>query len=177
MKRNLSQLILLTFPLLLILFATQTKTGAEAGLILWFHQILPVLFPFSFVLQFIMSTEALDIFSRITAPATVKIFHLSPACSFCILSGFLCGFPMGTITSVQAYQQNLITKEEAQLLIGTCNHASPMFLTGYILDKQLTNHPFKPFLILIFYLAPLFWLWIRCYFLFLHSKNLSLIHI
>ena len=164
MKKHLTSILLLLLPAVLIIYAPQAVRGASAGLVLWFNQVLPVLFPFALILQLIMSVNALSGISCLTAPIMQKCLHLSPACSFCLLAGFLCGFPMGTAVSVQALENGLISRKEAQLLSGVCNHASPMFFGGYILDQILPDHPLHSCLILIFYASPFLWFLLRCFF-------------
>lgn len=145
---------LLALIIFLIIFAPQAATGAKNGLLLWFNNVLPVLFPFSFLLQIIMSADTLAGISRHAGFPTRRLLHLSPFCSFCILAGFLCGFPMGAVTASQALKNKQITRDEAQILSAVCNHASPMFLTGYILHQVLSDPPFQHCLILIFYISP-----------------------
>lgn len=171
MKKHLTSILLLLLPAVLIIYAPQAVRGASAGLVLWFNQVLPVLFPFALILQLIMSVNALSGISRLTAPIMQNCLHLSPACSFCLLAGFLCGFPMGTAVSVQALEDGLISRKEAQLLSGVCNHASPMFFGGYILDQILPDHPLHSCLILIFYVSPFLWFLLRCF--FLHHSSVS----
>lgn len=55
MKKHLTSILLLLLPAVLIIYAPQAVRGASAGLVLWFNQVLPVLFPFALILQLIMS--------------------------------------------------------------------------------------------------------------------------
>ena len=54
MKKHLTSILLLLLPAVLIIYAPQAVRGASAGLVLWFNQVLPVLFPFALILQLIM---------------------------------------------------------------------------------------------------------------------------
>ena len=47
MKKHLTSILLLLLPAVLIIYAPQAVRGASAGLVLWFNQVLPVLFPFA----------------------------------------------------------------------------------------------------------------------------------
>lgn len=161
-KNQMQTFFLLSLIIFLIIFAPQAAAGAKSGLQLWFNNVLPVLFPFSFLLQIIMSADTLSGLSRHSGFLARRLLHLSPFSSFCILAGFLCGFPMGAVTASQAFEAKQITRDEAQLLAAVCNHASPMFLTGYILHQVLSDPPLRRCLILIFYISPFLWLWIRC---------------
>ena len=68
MKKHLTSILLLLLPAVLIIYAPQAVRGASAGLVLWFNQVLPVLFPFALILQLIMSVNALSGISCLTAP-------------------------------------------------------------------------------------------------------------
>lgn len=73
MKKHLTSILLLLLPAVLIIYAPQAVRGASAGLILWFNQVLPVLFPFALILQLIMSVNALSGISCLTAPIMQKM--------------------------------------------------------------------------------------------------------
>lgn len=161
MKEKILSFLLPALLLLLILFAPIASSGASKGLILWYRQVLPVLLPFTLIVQLMISGETIMRFSQRTGPFFQKCLGLSPVCSFCILTGFLCGFPMGAVTASKALEQKLITKKEAQVLAGTCNNAGPMFVSSYILDSQLHADSKRPMLTLIFYGSAFLWLLIR----------------
>ena len=166
MKEKAVSVLLCLLLLLLIIFAPAVSSGAAGGLILWYSQVLPALMPFTLILQLMMAGGTVSWLGQIMGPAIVRIFGLSPACSFCILSGFLCGFPMGALTASQMLEQKLISKKEAQLLSSACNNAGPMFLGSYILEQQLHAGDKRPVLMIIFYGSALLWLWFRS--LFIH---------
>lgn len=168
MKETVFSVLLCLLVVLLIIFAPAASAGAASGLILWYRQVLPALMPFTLILQLMMAGGTVSWLGRLVGPLTRKVFGLSPACSFCILTGFLCGFPMGALTAAQTLEQKLITRQEAQLLASACNNAGPMFLSSYILEQQLHAGSRRPMLTLIFYGSALLWLWLRS--LFLHSR-------
>lgn len=152
MKKHLTSILLLLLPAVLIIYAPQAVRGASAGLVLWFNQVLPVLFPFALILQLIMSVNALSGISSLTAPIMQKCLHLSPACSFCILAGFLCGFPMGTAVSVQALENGLISPQGSAAAVRGLQSCQPhVFWAAIFLDQILPDHPLHSCLILIFY--------------------------
>jgi hypothetical protein len=161
MKKNIVSFIFPFLLLLLIIFAPEASEGAANGLVLWYRQVLPALMPFTLILQVMMANGTVLACSRFLNVITKKIFGLSPVCSFCILSGFLCGFPTGALTAVQAADNHLISQDEAQILVGTCNNAGPMFISSYILEKQLHVAEQRGILTCLFYLSAILWLFIR----------------
>ena len=81
MKKHLTSILLLLLPAILIIYAPQAVRGASAGLILWFNQVLPVLFPFALILQLIMSVNALSGISCLTKmPALITGMQFLPPC-------------------------------------------------------------------------------------------------
>ena len=86
MKKHLTSILLLLLPAVLIIYAPQAVRGASAGLVLWFNQVLPVLFPFALILQLIMSANALSGISCLTAPIMQKCLHLSPAWAYDVVA-------------------------------------------------------------------------------------------
>lgn len=92
MKKHLTSILLLLLPAVLIIYAPQAVRGASAGLVLWFNQVLPVLFPFALILQLIMSVNALSGISSLTAPIMQKCLHLSPHAVSAFLQDFYAVF-------------------------------------------------------------------------------------
>lgn len=161
MKERITTFLLPAALLVLILFAPVAASGAANGLILWYRHVLPVLMPFTLIVQLMMASGVVLRLSQWTGPVVTYLTGLSPVCSFCILTGFLCGFPMGAVTAANALNRKLISRDEAQLLAGTCNNAGPMFVSSYILDTQLHAGNQRASLTIIFYGCALLWLLLR----------------
>ena len=82
MKKHLTSILLLLLPAVLIIYAPQAVRGASAGLVLWFNQVLPVLFPFALILQLIMSVNAQlsDRAHYAKMPALITGMQFLPSC-------------------------------------------------------------------------------------------------
>ena len=65
-------------------------------------------------------------------PLFQKLFSLSETGSFILLSGMLCGYPLGAALCSQARRDGRISTREAAYLLAFCSFPSPMFLAGYI---------------------------------------------
>ena len=102
---------------LFLLVPEPAITGAERGLVLWYHQILPVLLPFSFLSQLLTET---------------RLSHrLSPRFTVLLL-GFLCGIPVSAMMLAEQVRAKRISPEDANRLVLISNHPSPAFLVGYL---------------------------------------------
>jgi len=123
-------LIFLLIPLLC--FSPEVTEGARQGLLLWYDSVVPALFPFMVLSGLIVASGGID---SIMAPFYM-ILHpflgISREGCYVLISGLLCGYPMGAKTCAEFVSDGKITVCEGRFLMTICNHPSPMFLLGYV---------------------------------------------
>lgn len=138
MKRDyfMKRKILVLFPgiliFLCILFPETVSSGAKDGLELWFYSVIPALLPFMILSTFMMKEKITEPVSRMCGPVLSRLFSLPYRCCYPVVIGFLSGFPVGAKVTGQLYQNQEISKEEAEYLLSFCNNASPMFLISFV---------------------------------------------
>ena len=147
----------LTIPILILFFSMlsfpQTVfTGASYGLVLWFRHVLPTLLPYMILINVLICTPALHWICRITSTFLCSLLGTSYYGTFAVLTGFLCGYPMGAKTTSDLLNVNKISRSEASYLLSFCNNTSPAFILSYIVAQNMKERnlciPF--FLILTF---------------------------
>lgn len=140
----------------LLLFPVQTLEASKTGLLLWFDTLLPTLLPFLILSQLILKTPLIDFFQKLFSPIFRHFFHCSADGAFCILCGFLCGYPVGArLVSLQIKEQK-ITLEEGQYLLSFCNNVSPSFCISYGILYAIGETFVLPYLLIIYGSALLF---------------------
>lgn len=112
-------------------------SGAEDGLLLWFQIVFPTLFPFMLISGLMMAGGGLAVISRLFGKALGKIFAVSGSGAFAVLTGFLCGYPMGAKVTADLQRSGRITKNEGQYLLSFCNNTSPAFIINFVVWKTL----------------------------------------
>lgn len=117
---------------LLLAFPALSVRGAQNGLLLWFHVVLPTLAPFIICTQMITALGGAKWMMRPFGPLLRHLFRLSLSGSYILLCGLLCGYPLGAKMCADFCRQKVISKKEAAYLLAICNHPSPMFLLGYV---------------------------------------------
>lgn len=137
MKRFLPPLLTTLLFLLILLFPGASVTGAGKGLLLWFDTVLPTLLPFIILSRLLIETKAIDLIARFTEPLFSRIFHVSGHGAFVVITGFLCGYPMGSKLSADLLRQEKISYREASYLLSFCNNTSPMFIVSFLLLQNL----------------------------------------
>lgn len=147
----------LTIPILILFFSMlsfpQTVfTGASYGLVLWLRHVLPTLLPYMILINVLICTPALHWICRITSTFLCPLLGTSYYGTFAVLTGFLCGYPMGAKTTSDLLNVNKISRSEASYLLSFCNNTSPAFILSYVVAQNMKERnlciPF--FLILTF---------------------------
>lgn len=148
-KKFIKNIGVILFSLLLIagmLFLPKVSVRfALAGLNLWFTKMIPTLFPFMVVSGILIRMQLVK---PLCAPFTGLFSHLFGVQAngvFCILMGFLCGFPMGAKVISDLYKRGELTIEEADYLLSFCNNIGPIYFCGYVLVTLQIANPI-PFL-------------------------------
>lgn len=145
--------ILFSFSLL---FPIQTLEASKNGLLLWFDSLLPTLLPFLIISQLILKTPLVEYFQKILGPVFQAIFHCSTNGAFCILCGFLCGYPVGARLIALQIQDKKLSIEEGQYLLSFCNNISPMFCISYGILHAIGSETILPYLLIIYGSAIVF---------------------
>ena len=132
----------LTIPILILFFSMlsfpQTVfTGASYGLVLWFRHVLPTLLPYMILINVLICTPALHWICRITSTFLCPLLGTSYYGTFAVLTGFLCGYPMGAKTTSDLLNVNKISRSEASYLLSFCNNTSPAFILSYVVAQNM----------------------------------------
>lgn len=155
MKTKLFIIGIFAFFILLLSFPKEALEGSTNGLLLWFHTVLPTLLPFIILTNFIIKLDAVHIICRFITPVCKKLFHIDSYGCYAMVTGFLCGYPMGAKIIADLLREHKISSGEGNYLLGICNNASPMFLIGYVITQSLNCTQHKVALLLILYGTPL----------------------
>lgn len=90
---------------------------------LWFEQIVPTLLPFSIISYICIHS---------------KLFH-KYYFYFSFVSGFLFGMPLGAKLAAEGYQNQLLDKDDAQVIANYANNLSPSFLLIYVFSNSISS--------------------------------------
>lgn len=118
----------------LVLFLTHPNTaflGASRGLLLWFQTVLPALLPFMVCSNLAVACGAVPLLILPFRRLLKRVFGLTDYGCYTLLSGLLCGYPLGAKTCGEFLASGRLSLSEARLLLAISNHPSPMFLLGY----------------------------------------------
>lgn len=131
MKRILAASALLLCMALLLLFPAEALSYTLTGLTLWFQRMVPTLFPFMMMSQLLICFDLIPVFLTLFRPVLKILYNLPDAGLYCILTGFLCGFPMGAKTVADLHRRGQLSLSMAQTLLNFCNQIGPVYFISF----------------------------------------------
>ena len=162
MKKSVGLAILMVFLLLYPRFAAE---GARYGLLLWYTSVVPSLFPFMVLSSLIVSSGGVSLLMKPVRAFLGPWLPLSENGCYTLISGLLCGCPMGAKTCGDFVREGKLSVQEGRFLMTICNHPSPMFLLGFVCPLfEAGMHPSRLLLSIYLPLLPLAALAKRIYF-------------
>lgn len=148
--------IMILFCFVAMLFSPKTVfIGAREGLLLWFQILLPTLFPFLIITNLLLYTDSIFLISNIAGPILHGVFKVSKNGSFAVITGFLCGYPIGAKVTANLVENGQISKEEGCYLLSFCNNTSPVFILNYLVWKTLKQDDLMLPSLIILILSPI----------------------
>ena len=132
MKQSVPLLAVLAAAALLLLRPEAASQAVGDGLALCASTVIPALFPFFAVVSLLLQLGLAGSLQGLCAPFMRPVFHLRGVCALPLLTGLLGGYPSGARTAADLCRQGLLTRREAELLLGFCDNCGPGFLLGYV---------------------------------------------
>lgn len=123
--------------------------ATRTGLLLWFNQVLPALFPFTVISSILLQSGLLEWLDNWLSQ---KHFFFSSTELFIFFCGFLFGFPIGSKLSSDCFKNGLLSQKQAQILCCCTNNLSPAFVLGYVLVQKFHGEFSALFTLLILYI-------------------------
>lgn len=123
--------VLFLFLAAMLLHADYVTEGAGYGLLLWYQSVVPSLFPFMVLSSLIVAGGGVQTLMKPFWFLLHPLFPVSENGCYVLVSGLLCGYPMGAKTCADFAGQGRISASEGRFLLSVCNQPSPMFLLGY----------------------------------------------
>lgn len=120
-----------------LLFPRQSFAGAKSGLLLWYTSLVPTLFPVMILSRLLVDTNLAYRMSLLIARPFSRLLGLSPYGVYALVTGFLCGCPMGAKVLADLRVRGQIQESEAVYLARFCNNVSPAFLCNFVVLGHL----------------------------------------
>ncbi len=139
MKQKIILFFCLCLLLFLLLHPAESLLAARDGLTLWLNVMFPTLLPFLILTGILLKTGNIRKLLNPAAPLAKKLLGLSPAGTYVLILGLLCGYPMGAKLAHDLYIDQQISRREGEYLLSFSCNASPSFILSYMAGDCLEN--------------------------------------
>ena len=141
----------LAYLLLIIIILSRPDAAfqyAYEGLYQWAAKMVPTLFPFMMISSIMVYSGADLALGQMLNCILKHLYRYSSYGLYAIFMGFFCGFPMGAKVVSELYDNQKLSKSEAETLLAFCNNIGPAYFMGIIIPILHTcgYHHTLPFL-------------------------------
>lgn len=122
-----------SFLTVLLFCSKQIANYLSQGLLIWFNQMIPSLFPTILWSNLLIMSGQAQCVSKYLYKPLHKLFGVTYYGAYALMVGFLCGFPLGAKCISDLYKQKMISKKEAAFLLSFCNLVGPAFVIAFLI--------------------------------------------
>ena len=137
MKKSIIQFIFISlcclFLFVLLFYSKDCISLASNGLLIWYQNMIPSLFPFMVLSGFMVRSGLSLKIGHWMQPVLGIFFRLPSHMLYAVFMGFLCGFPMGAKIVADMLEKEQITLKEGEYLLAFCNNIGPLYMLGYVI--------------------------------------------
>lgn len=147
---------------LLLLFTDKAGAGAQClkALEQWYETMIPALFPMMLLSAIMVDTGLAETLGLILNRSLLRFLHISDSACYCLMTGFLFGFPMGAKTTSDMLMKKSISPKEGEYLMTFINCIGPMYTISF-LHGRFPEHALWKLLMGIYGLSFLYGILLR----------------
>lgn len=131
------------------------------GLSCWFEHMIPSLMPFMILTNYLLQTGLSNYIIWPIYQTLNPVFRMKSCMIFAMITGFLCGFPIGAKTVASLYQTGELTKQEADYLLAFTNNIGPAYYICFLYPLLLESFPLSLLLFIQYGIPMLYGLTLR----------------
>lgn len=137
-------IVILSFTILILILMSRnliTKTIITSFSI-WFNTLVPSMFPMFILSDILINYNFTEYIPNKIINFVSKLFNISNCAVLILFLSMLSGFPTNAINIKNAYDKNLISKEEAEHLLLFNHFANPLFILETVGVFYLNNNKY-----------------------------------
>lgn len=154
-KEVLKLLLFIITLLILLVFSKENLESVKQSIAIFLQSVFPSLFPFILFTNIILNTNITNILDKLIGRGISYIFNIPKNSSIAIITGFLCGFPMGAKSVATLYSNCDIDYKVAKKLLFFVNNCNPSFILSTIGISMFYNIKIGVLLLISHYIASI----------------------
>ncbi|MBE7028112.1 MAG: hypothetical protein E7407_03650 [Ruminococcaceae bacterium] len=132
LKKSILYILTISLMLIVTVFSKTSVFRAKEALRICAENIIPSLFPFFVLSQFLINTGFANTAGRFLAPFMRTLFKTGGAGGIAFFIGIISGYPSGAKAICELTRSGALQKEESERLLPYCNNSGPLFIIGTI---------------------------------------------
>ena len=113
--------------------------GVSNGLKLCAASIIPSLFPFIVLSDYLIRSKSVEMFGRFLEPITKSVFRLPGSAGCAVIMSLVGGYPVGAGMIAKLLENGNISQGQAKRMMLFCVNAGPAFVIGTVGTVMLSN--------------------------------------
>ncbi|MCM1304558.1 MAG: hypothetical protein NC305_03545 [Lachnospiraceae bacterium] len=126
-------ILFLLFTACILTHSELSLSYASLGLRLWLDKMIPSLLPFMILSGIVIRLGLTENIASFAYPLIRPLYRVRKNVCYCMMLGFLCGFPMGARVVADLYSRGRLTREEGEYLLCFCNNIGPVYYCSFVL--------------------------------------------
>lgn len=154
MKKYTKYLLLLFFLFILFQFIINSNLYIDCvqnSIILWKDRILPTIFPFLLLSEFLINYDFIKILNILFGKIFKNFLNINDSIMYIFFMSLFSGFPSSAIYINDLYQKKQISYESANKALIICHFSNPLFIIGYI--GSIMDIKYAYYILIIHYLS------------------------
>lgn len=152
--------LFLLFTACILTHSELSLSYAAMGLKLWLDKMIPSLLPFMILSGIVIRLGLTENIASFIYPLIRPLYRVRKNVCYCMMLGFLCGFPMGARVVADLYSRGKITGEEGEYLLCFCNNIGPVYFCSFVLPL-LHRELIAPYLFGMYGIPALYGIFLR----------------
>lgn len=154
-KEILKLILFIITLIVLLVFSKENLISVKQSTTIFLQSVFPSLFPFILFTNIILNTNITNILDKVLGKGISCIFNIPKNSSIAIITGFLCGFPMGAKSVATLYSNHDISYSVAKKLLFFINNCNPSFILSTIGISMFLNIKIGVVLLISHYVASI----------------------
>lgn len=144
--KKYSNLIIIIVTFTILIFILLNKTLVSNTIInsfyIWFNTLVPSMLPMFIISDILINYNFTKYIPKVIISFISKLFNISTNATLIILLSLVSGFPLNAMNIITSYNNNLITKSEAEHLLLFNHFPNPLFVLNTIGIMYLNNNKY-----------------------------------
>ena len=149
--------VILTFIILIVILLNKTIVSETIinSFYIWFNTLVPSMLPMFIISDILINYNFTKYIPNKIINFISKIFNISNNATLIVLLSLVSGFPLNAMNIITSYNNNLISKEEAEHLLLFNHFPNPLFVLNTVGVLYLNNNKYGIIILISTYLSSI----------------------